>query len=96
MRKTSIRLAFTAMIVLSLLWQPSALKADDDDDAFEVFSFHSPIPLGLDCIRVMPSKKTVYFLASAENQTLDGLKISREPHVARVVRVDGSEVKSYP
>lgn len=94
MRKSTLRLALTAMIVVSLLWQPLALSAQDD--SFEEFSFHSPVPLGLDCIRVMPSKKTVYLLASAENQTLDGLKISRDPHVARVLRVDGSEVKSYP
>ena len=94
MRETSIRLALTAIIVVSLLWQPLALRAADD--TFEVFSFHSPVPLGLDAIRVLPAKKIVYLLASVENQSLDGLKISREPHLGRVARIDGSEVKTYP
>jgi hypothetical protein len=94
MRKTSVRLALTATILLSLFWNPKNLRADDDQ--YETFFFHSPVPLGLEAIRVMPSKKMVYLLASAENQTLDGIQVNRAPHVGFVARSDGSPVKSYP
>jgi hypothetical protein len=94
MPKTSVRLALTAAILFSLLWQPKNLRAEDDQ--YETFYFHSPVPLGLEAIRVMPKKKMVYLLASAENQTLDGLQVNRAPHVGRVSRSDGSPVKTYP
>jgi hypothetical protein len=94
MPKISVRLALTAAILFSLLWQPKNLRAEDDQ--YETFYFHSPVPLGLEAIRVMPTKKMVYLLASAENQTLDGLQVNRAPHVGRVSRSDGSPVKTYP
>jgi hypothetical protein len=94
MRKTSVRLVLTATILFSLMWQPKTLRADDDQ--YETFLFHSPVPLGLEAIRVMPMKKMVYVLASVENQTLDGLQVNRAPHVGFVARSDGSPVKSYP
>jgi hypothetical protein len=94
MPKISVRLALTAAILFSLLWQPKNLRAEDDQ--YETFYFHSPVPLGLEAIRVMPKKKMVYLLASAENQTLDGLQVNRAPHVGRVSRSDGSPVKTYP
>jgi hypothetical protein len=94
MRETTLRLALIAAILFASLAQPSSLRAHDDQD--EEFNFHSPVPLGLDAIHVLELKKTVYLLASAENQSLDGLHVSRVPHFASVVRTDGSEVKTYP
>lgn len=94
MRETSIRLALIATILLSSLLQPFSLRAEDDQH--EAFYFHSPVPMGIDAVRLLPGKKTVYLLASAENQSLDGIKVDRSPHFGRVARNDGSEVKSYP
>jgi hypothetical protein len=94
MRETFLRLALTATILFPSLAQPSLLRADDDQ--YEELSFHSPVPLGLDAVRVAELKRTVYLLASAENQSLDGLHISRQPHFARAVRSDGTDVKTYP
>jgi hypothetical protein len=94
MRKNSVRLALLAMILLSLMWQSKTLRADDDQ--YETFFFHSPVPLGLEAIQILPTKKRVYLLASVENQTLDGLQVNRAPHVGSVSRSDGSPVKSYP
>src|SRR6266568_2855781 len=93
-REIALRSALTATILFTSLAQPNSLRADDDQ--YEVFNFHSPVPLGLDAVRVLQLKKTVYLLASAENQSLDGLHVSRVPHFASVVRTDGSEVKTYP
>src|SRR5947209_3351386 len=94
MRQTSFRLALTVTLVVTMLLQPFSVRAEDDQH--EAFYFHSPVPLGVDSIRLMPSKKVVYLLASAENQTLDGLHVERGPHVGRVARVDGTDVKTYP
>jgi hypothetical protein len=94
MRRTFFRLLLTGALVVATLSQPFSLRADDEQH--EAFYFHCPVPLGVDSVRLMPSKKVVYLLASAENQTLDGLKIYREAHLGRVSRVDGSDVASYP
>jgi hypothetical protein len=94
MREISLRLALIATILLSSLLQPFSLRADDDQH--EAFYFHSPVPLGIDAVRILPSRRIVYLLASAENQSLDGIKVDRTPHIGRVARSDGSEVKSYP
>ena len=94
MREISLRLALTATILLTSLWQPFSLRADDDQH--EAFYFHSPVPMGIDAIKLLPGKRIVYLLASAENQSLDGIKVDRTPHIGRVARTDGSEVKSFP
>src|SRR3569833_2352430 len=94
MREISLRLALTATILLTSLWQPFSLRADDDQH--EAFYFHSPVPMGIDAIKLLPGKRIVYLLASAENQSLDGIKVDRAPHIGRVARTDGSEVKSFP
>ncbi len=100
MRKSSLRLAIAMSLLISTLWQPLALRAQDSSETFLV---HAPMPLGVEAIRLekagdknTKTKKTVYLLASVENQTLDGLSVTRAPHHGRVKRVDGSEVSTYP
>lgn len=94
MRETSFRLALAAILLFTTILQPFPLVGQDDQH--EAFYFHSPVPLGVDSIRLVPSKRVVYFLASAENQSFDGLQIHRDPHLGRVSRGDGSLVKNYP
>ena len=94
MRRKFPWLAVAATILITSFGQPSLLRAGDDKT--EPIFFHAPVPLGVEALRIEPSKKTVYVMASVENQTLDGLHIYRQPHLGRVVRVDGSEVKTYP
>ena len=94
MRKVIQRLALALACISIVLIPATSVRADGDQQ--EAFYFHSPVPLGVDAVRLDPGKKMVYLLASVENQTLDGLHVTRQPHKGRVVRVDGSLVKTYP
>ncbi len=94
MQKPLQRLALVLTVLSLVAVQPFKLLADDGQQ--EAFSFHSPVPLGVEAIKLEKSKKMVFVLASVENQSLDGLHITRAPHRGRVERVDGSLVKTYP
>jgi len=94
MRKSPSRRAFAAAVLVTALWQPRFVIAGGDQN--DGFYLHCPVPLGVDAVRLESLKKTVYVMASVENQTLDGLHVVRAAHVGHVVRIDGSEVKTYP
>ncbi len=94
MHKPVSRLALAIALLAICASSPFSLRADDDQK--EEFRFHSPVPLGVDAIRLEEARKTVYLLASVENQSLDGLYVLREPHHGRVQRVDGNLVFNYP
>lgn len=88
-----VRLIGCLVVLVAFSTGPLAVRADEPK---EEFYFHAPVPLGVEAVRIAETKKTVYLLASVENQSFDGLHVMRDPHEGRVQRVDGSVVQNYP
>ena len=60
------------------------------------YDFHSVVPLGTDAIQLMPAKKTIYLLASAESAEFEGLKRTANEGTITVVGPDGSPAQRFP
>lgn len=60
------------------------------------YDFHSVVPLGTDAIELMPSKKTVYLLASAESSEFEGMKRTDSDGGVTVLTSDGRLARRYP
>jgi hypothetical protein len=60
------------------------------------YDFHSVVPLGADALRLVPTKKTVYLLASAESPAFEGLKRTARGDKTVVIGPDGELVQDYP
>jgi hypothetical protein len=60
------------------------------------YDFHSVVPLGSDAIELMPAKKDVYLLASAESAEFEGMKRTANDGTITVVGADGTPARRFP
>src|SRR3954451_13895056 len=60
------------------------------------YDFHSVVPLGTDALRLVPTKKTVYLLASAESPAFEGMKRTERGSEVVVTGPNGEVVREYP
>lgn len=60
------------------------------------YDFHSVVPLGTDAIELMPAKKDVFLLASAESSQFEGMKRTNNDGTVTVIGPDGSPARHFP
>jgi hypothetical protein len=72
------------------------LSARNAADPAAGTTLRSPIPLGTDTLRLVPAKRLVYLLASAEVPALDGVREVGEGGSRVLISADGVPLEQFP
>jgi hypothetical protein len=91
--------SFIAALLCIGLGIPSSV-AEDPNQASPVqqkeLVFHSVVPLGVELLRLEPSKQAVGLIVSATSPAFDGMKRIGERWPIRLVSASGKKVKAFP
>lgn len=84
-------LAVTLALTTALLAAGPASKS-----SLWEYDFHTVVPLGTDALRLVPAKKTIYLMASAESAAFEGMKRHERDSQIVVEGPDGHQVQDFP
>ncbi|HWR35662.1 MAG TPA: hypothetical protein VN622_07315 [Clostridia bacterium] len=88
------REALATLLSVTMLIAAAMSQAEDYSKA--VLWYRSPLPLGAEGFELASAHRIFFVLGSAENEELDGLKITRAFKGGLVETRDGQQLQNYP